>query len=468
MTLAERDYEYKYCRAPARWPHSHAVRGDNLGVRPFLRTVAWVSALSLVSLAACTGGGSNNAKTIKIGVDLPLSGDEGQAGNPTLNGIRFFVHQHPVLEGFNVVVSARDDAVKGVHDPKLGAGNISAFIADPLVMGIIGPFDSSVARVAIPLSNQAHLALISPSTSNRCLTKEPFLPAGLSPARLPISCKAAGLPAPADLRPAKVNNFFRLVTTDDLQGAAAADYAYKNLHLVRVAVLSDHEAYGQALADSFRARFTRLGGLVVVHLDFVPSGSLDLTGFFKQAKKEGAQAIYFGGVTANGGCSIRAKMAAVFGVGEAAPFLGGDGIAEDPACVHDAGSNAAGIYATVPAVDADQVAPALAVITSFKSEYRNAWDYGAYTILAYDATAVLYDALGRAIRAAAGNLPARQDVVAQLAGTTGFHGVTGTIGFDAAGDTTHRLISIFEATSSDPAAGWRWVSAVDYSAKLPY
>jgi branched-chain amino acid transport system substrate-binding protein len=122
----------------------------------------------------------------------------------------------------------------------------------------------------------------------------------------------------------------------------------------------------------------------------------------------------------------------------------------------------------VPAVDANQMAPALAVIAAFKSEYRNAWDYGAYTILAYDAAAVLYDALGRAIRAAAGKLPTRPDIVAELAATTTFQGVTGTFGFDAAGDTSNRVVSVVEATSSDPAAGWRWVNAVDYRAKLPY
>jgi branched-chain amino acid transport system substrate-binding protein len=435
-------------------------------VRLFLRTIAWLGALSLVSLTACTGGAAG--KTIRIGVDLPLSGDEGRAGTPTLNGVRFYVHQHPVLEGFNVTVSALDDAVKGVHDPALGAKNISALIADPLVMGVIGPLDSSVARLAIPLANQAHLAMISPSNSNRCLTTEPFLPAGLNPTRLAISCQAAGLPSPTDLRPTKVNNFFRLATTDDLQGAAAADYAYTNLHLLRVAVLGDHEAYGQALAAGFRARFTKLGGLVVVHQDFTPSAGLDLTAFMKQAKKDGAQAIYFGGVTANNGCSIRAQMAAVFGAGEATPYLGGDGIAEDPACVRDAGSNAAGIYATVPTVVADQVPDSQPVIAAFKAEYKNAWDYSAYTILAYDATAVLYDALGRAIRAAGGKLPAREDVVAQLAATTAFQGATGPFGFDPAGDTTHRIVSLFEATSADPSAGWRWVGAVDYSTKLPY
>jgi len=434
-------------------------------VRLLTRAIAWLPLLSFVFLTACSGGGAVG-KTIKIGVDLPLSGVEGQAGSPTLNGVRFYVHQHPVLDGYNVVVSARDDAVNGVHNPKRGAENVAALVADPLVMGIIGPLDSSVARAAIPVANKAYLAMISPSASNPCLTRDPFLPAALNPSRVAISCQAASLPSPADLRPASTNNFFRLAATDDLQGAAAADFGYKNLHLVRVAVLSDHEAYGQALADSFRARFTKLGGLVVLYLDFAPSNTLDLTAFFKQAKQDGAQAIYFGGSTANRGCAIRAQMAAVFGA--AAPYLGGDGIAEDPACVRDAGPSAFGIYATVPAIDPEQSPDAKAAVAAFKAAYPHPADYGPYTMLAYDATAVLYDALDRAIKAAGGRLPTRADVVTKVAATTAFAGVTGNFGFDAAGDTTHRIVSMFEAQSSDPAAAWPWVGAIDYSAKLPY
>jgi branched-chain amino acid transport system substrate-binding protein len=464
MTLAERNHEYRYCRAPEVEPHLRCLRGDNLHVQPLLRNISCLCALGLLSLAAC--GGSTAARTIRIGVDLPLSGDEGRAGTPTLNGVRFFVHQHPIVGGFNIEINSRDDAVNGVHNAKLGAQNISAFVADQLVMGVIGPFNSSVARVAIPLANQARLAMISPSASNRCLTAEPFLPAGLSPSGVAISCKAASLPSPVDLRPTAPNTFFRLATTDDLQGAAAADYGYKNLHLLRVAVLSDHEAYGQALAYSFRARFTKVGGLVVLYQDFVPSNTLDLTTYLNQAKKEGAQAVYFGGVTANKGCAIRAQMAAVFGAGAAIPYLGGDGIADDPACVRDAGSNAVGIYATVPAVDPSQVPGSQAVITAFKSQYRNSWDYGAYTILGYDAATILYGALDRTITQAGGKLPRRQDVVANVA-LTGT-GADRTFGFDPAGDTTHRVVSVFEATSADPAIPWHWAGAVDYSAKLPY
>ena len=446
--------------------HPDHTCGDNHRVHSSLRSIACLAALGLLPVAACASGSSGPKADIEVGVDLPLSGIEGRGGVPTLNGVRFYVKQHPTLDGFNVAVNARDDAINGVHNAKLGADNIAAFVNDTAVLGVVGPFDSLVARAAIPVANQAHLALISPSASDQCLTKAVFVPAGLSPARKAVACPEVGLPLPADLRPDKINNFFRLAATDDLQGAAAADFGYKNLHLLRVAVLSDHEAYGQALASAFRTRFNKLGGLVVVYLDFAPAAGIALGGFFSQAKKEGAQAVYFGGVAANRSCSIRAQAVAALGAGAA--LLGGDGIAEDPVCVHDAGAAAAGIYATVPAIDSDQVPSARAATADFKAAYPRSTDYGPYTMLAFDAAAVLYDAIDRAIKAAGGRIPSRADVVAKLAATTDFAGVTGTFGFDSAGDTTNRIVSIFEAQSSDPAAPWPWVGTVDYSAKLPY
>jgi branched-chain amino acid transport system substrate-binding protein len=435
-------------------------------VRRSLRSIACIGALCVLPIAACSSGDSGPKAGIKIGVDLPLSGVEGRAGTPTLNGVRFFVRQHPTLDGLNVAISAQDDSVNGVHNAKLGAQNVTTLVNDPLVLGIIGPFDSSVARVAIPIANRAHLAMISPSASDQCLTKTVFVPAGLSPAHRAVACNEVGLPMPADLRPSKVNNFFRLVSTNDLQGAAAADFGYNNLHLLRVAVLSDHEAYGQALASGFRTRFNKLGGLVVSYQDVAPAAYLNLATFFTQARKDGAQAVYFGGSTVNHACSIRAQMASVFGA--AAPYLGGDGIAEDPACVRDAGSSAAGIRATVPAIDPEQTPSAKSAISAFKAAYPNPADFGPYTMLAYDATAVLYDAIDKALKAAGGKFPGRAEVVAKLAATTAFAGVTGTFGFDAAGDTTHRIVSIYESQSSDPGAGWPWIGEIDYSAKLPY
>jgi branched-chain amino acid transport system substrate-binding protein len=324
-----------------------------------------------------------------------------------------------------------------------------------------------VARTEIPVANSAGLAMVSPATSNPCLTRDVFLPAMLNPARTEITCKAAGLPSATDLRPTHLNNFFRLTTTDDLQGPAAADYAFHTLHVLKAAVISDHEAYGQGLAMAFTARLQRMGGTVVGHLDLDPKKP-DATSFLNAMKAAGAQAVYFGGITGDRGCTIRSEMTSIFPPGEATPYLSGDGIAEDPGCIRDAGNNSEGIYATAPVVDADSRATATQTIAAFKAAFGSTADYGPYTIVAYDATAVLYDALHRAIQAAGGQLPVRGNVTSQLSLTSGFAGATGTIGFDRAGDTTNRIVSVFEPTGSNPRARWKLVSAVDYSSVLPY
>jgi branched-chain amino acid transport system substrate-binding protein len=439
-------------------------------VGPFRTGTAPAVIALLLALPACSVGesGASTAKTIRLGVDLPLTGAESRAGATTLNGVRFYVQRHPTLDGFNIALDARDDPGGTTRDTSRSVLNVQALIADPQVLAVIGPFDSNVARAQIPIANRAHLALVSPATSSRCLTKEPFLPAVLNPMRTAIPCKAAGLPSPGELRPTGINNYFRLSTTDDLQGPAAADYASKRLHLRRMAVLSDGEAYGQALASGFRARFNKLGGSVVVHQDILSSKTLDLTAFLQLAKNDGAQGVYFGGAAANGACAVRSQMASVFGAGTAAPMLGGDGIALDPACVRDAGASASGIYATVPAPDAEQIDSSQPIVAAFKKQFGRPGDYGPYTIAAYDATGVVYDAMDRAIKAAGGNMPARDSIVAELAATTGYSGSTGRFGFDAAGDTTLRLLSIFQPGAADPLTGWTWVDTIDYSAAPPY
>ena len=419
-----------------------------------------------VVAAACSSGGSppESLKTLRIGVDLPLTGPESRAAMPALNGIRYYVQTHAALDGYEIRLATADDAA----DPERGASNVNRFITDEGVVAMIGPFDGAVARKEIPVANAAGLAMVSPATSNPCLTRDVYIPALLNPSRAAISCKQAGLPAASDLRPARANNFFRLTATDDLQGAAAADFAYQHLHVLRAAVISDHEAYGQGLASAFSARLSRLGGSVLGRLDVDPSSNNGgVTAFLGRMNDAGAQAIYYGG-GGRPGCAIRQQMSPPFASGEAVPFFGGDGIASDPRCVAAAGGNATGIYATAPIVDASSAPTATSAIAGFRSAFGSTSAYGPYTMLAYDATEVLYAALDKAIFAAGGGPPSRAEVISELAGTSGLPGTTGAIGFDPNGDTTNRVISIFESTGSDTRAPWRLAGTVDYSAHLPY
>lgn len=428
-----------------------------------LRSFGVIVAVALTGACAANPSPSPAGAVVRIGVDLPLSGAESRAAAPALYGIRFFVQTHPQIDGLRIELRTADDDA----DPATGAANVRAFLTDPRLLAMLGPYDAAVARQEIPVANAAGLAMVSPATSNPCLTRDVFTPARLNPARTVITCKQAGLPGATDLRPGRTNNFFRLTTTDDLQGAAAAEYAFRRLHILRAGVVSDHEAYGQGLAYAFSARFASIGGTVVGRYE-LDSKNPSAGDFLKSAKDAGAQAIYYGGSTAGGGCAVRAEMSSTFGMGEATPFLGGDGIAEDPRCISAAGQNGAGVFATVPIVDADSHPGAAPTIRAFKSAFGSTADYGPYTIVAYDATAVLYAAIHAAIQAAGGGLPDRPAVTARVAMTDGLAGATGTLGFDLAGDTVNRVVSVFEAISPDPRSPWKAVGAVDYSSKLPY
>lgn len=423
-------------------------------------------AAAFVLAAGCTpgiGSSSQNgpaSPVLRIGVDLPLSGSEVRAATPALDGIRFFVRTHPTLDGFSVQLVTADDGA----DPAKGVSNVDRFVSDQSVLAMLGPFDAAVARKEIPVANAAGLAMVSPATGNPCLTRDVYLPALLNPSRTPVTCKQAGVPSASELRPSGTNNFFRLTVTDDLQGAAAADFAFTTLRLVRVAVISDRETYGQGLASAFSARFTRLGGNIVARLDVAGT---DVGSFLTRARSDGAQAVYYGGAT-DAGCVIRAQMSSVFDRGEATPFLGGDGVAQDPMCVRAAGANSAGVYATVPFPDASSLPAAATTINAFRAAFGSTSAYGPYTLLAYDAAAVVYAALDRAIQAGSGAMPGRADVLAQVAQTSGLAGVTGTLGFDKNGDTTNRVITVFEAPASGERAAWKAAGQVDYGARLPY
>src|SRR5437868_11983864 len=108
------------------------------------------------------------------------------------------------------------------------------------------------------------------------------------------------------------------------------------------------------------------------------------------------------------------------------------------------------------------------MIHDFNAAFANTSHFGPYTIVAYDATAVLYADLDRAVRDSAGKAPDRAKVTKDLAQLSGLAGLTGNIGFDAFGDTTNRVISIFESGGSDPRTPWKLAGKVDYSARLPY
>ncbi|HEX6488818.1 MAG TPA: branched-chain amino acid ABC transporter substrate-binding protein [Candidatus Dormibacteraeota bacterium] len=440
---------------------------------PLRSMVVLTSMAALVAVACGNNNGntsSSNKGTIKIGVELPESGGEATNGLPTLNGVKYAVQQQGSIDGFKLEVANKDDAPSGAHDPAVGAANIRDLVADSSVLGVIGPFNSSVAKAEIPVANQANLVMISPANTNDCLTVD-----------VP-KCSLPGGYHPQDLRPTGTNNYFRVAARDNNQGAAMADYLYDTVGVKTVGVVDDNEIYGVGIADSFAAEFCKKGGTVAGGCSGNPPSGVEnsdtgtassFTALIDKFKAEGATAIYFGGTDPpNKGCVIRNQMKDTMDPATNA-FAGGDGIVEG-GCLDNSKAQSVNMYGTVAAADADQIAGAQATISGIKSTYGTGnTAYGAYTIPAYAATKALIAAIGKAITDNSGNMPSRKQVLTALSNLSGVDTPLGTVKFDKNGDPVQQIISIYKTEagcpstaldcSTDKSFAWIFVKQVQFS-----
>jgi len=374
----------------------------------------------VIALAACSSPASAPAgNTIKIGIDLPLSGADAAVGQPIDNGAILAVEQANAagFDGgtFKVDADSLDDTTQGLHDPAQGAQNVKTLIGDPAVLAIVGPYNSNVAKSEIPLTNDAGLAQISPATTADGLT--------------------IGAPAKT-LRQSHPDAiaFFRTCTRDSEQGAALAHFA-QSLHVKRVFIVDDNETYGLDLADAFAAS-AAADGLSVLGHEHLASHQQDFKALLTKIAAAKPDIVFFGGVSSTGGALLRRQMPDA-GLGSV-PFFGGDGIASDE-FIKTAGNAANGTYWTIAAPDVNKLPSAQAFVAAYRKRF-NAEPLG-YSAAAYTAVMIELAAIKKGI-GADGSLPSRATVLANVAATTGFASPIGTVGFDANGDTTAPVLTL--------------------------
>jgi len=379
-----------------------------------------------------TGGGGASKGTIKIGSDLPVCTTGGQS---TANGVKFAVDQKNAaggVEGYTIAFQSFDDCRQGAYNADAGVDNVRKMLDDNAYLGMVGPYNSAVAKAEIPIAAPKSFVMVSPSNTNPCLTKD-----------------IAGCSYhPQDLRAGNPNNYWRVVTTDDYQGPAMADYMYKQLSIKSVGILDDSTVFGVGIAGAFEAEFKKLGGTVAQHAEYKKEQTSDFKSILLGFKNKGAAAVYVGGTDDQNICIPRKQMK---DIGWDAPFGGGDGI-ETTDCIDQGAGNETNIYATSAGADATQVAGATDTIAKFRQQFTGANDFGGYTMQAYDGANALMTAIGNAIKSNGGNKPSRKQVRDAFAAIKGFKGVIGTYDFDQNGDTSLKIVSIYVVNQvSDPA-----------------
>jgi branched-chain amino acid transport system substrate-binding protein len=398
--------------------------------------------------ASPSAAGGTDKGTVKIAIELPLQGSELAAAQPIINGIRLAIKDAGGAAGGYAITqpqeSVFDDAVNGAHDPQQGAKNMTSIVSDPDVVADIGPLNSSVAQTEIPVSNEGELLQCSPANTNPTLTK---------------------VDAAKQIRPAgKPNNYIRVVTTDDFQGPAAATYLYKTLGAKSVFIIDDTETFGKGIADAFEAQFKKEGGTVVDHVG-VPKTTTDYASIMTAAASKNPEGIYFGGVTATGGARI---LKAAVAAGLTVPYVAGDGINDgsgksDNSFLNIAGTDAKNSFSTLAGIGDF---PAKQQFNEkYKAEYNT--DATGYASTGYGCAQVVIDAIRRAGDKAADQAGMR--VAVRDAGTDSsvtYDTILGKIQFDANGDTSQKIISIyaFDPAGADGKGDWVFKEQVDFAA----
>jgi branched-chain amino acid transport system substrate-binding protein len=400
--------------------------------------------LLLAILAACGTGTTSTTSTahmvIKVATDLPISGGEIDIGTSTMNGAELAVTQantNQTIPNVTLQLIKKDDAgASGKPDGPTGAANITSLLDDPQVAGVVGPFNSAVAKAEMPVANTGGIALISPSNTNPCLTKD----------TADVECSGAN-DLIKTLRPTGKVTYFRLASTDDHQGPAMADYLYNTLHLKTVFVIDDTTTYGAGIAKYFARGWTRLGGTVIDGQSHSVATTTDYTNLLTEAAAKKPDVIYFGGDYDTGGQIIQKQMRTIPGLTNTV-FSGGDGLSGSQDFYKQITDDGGQAYITVASPDPSKIPAAQQFIKDYTATYHAS--VGPYSPTAFDAMNVLIQAIKKALSTTpaaknandtAGGMAFRQAVINALK-QTDYNGVTGHTTFDANGDTTNKIFTL--------------------------
>jgi len=361
-------------------------------------------AVALVSMPMA--GDAQGKGTIKVATQSPLSGGQAALGEGIKLGTQLAIDKlkGPLEKaGYKVELVPFDDQAK----PDVGVANAKNIIADKDIMVVIGHLNSGVAIPSSEVYKEQTLAMISPANTNPTVTDR------------------------------KLPNVNRVCGRDDVQGVVGSEFA-KGQNAKSVYVIHDKTAYGQGIADFFKADAEKKGIKVIGFEGTEEKSNFDP--ILTPIKAKNPDLIYFGGIYDQGAPFF--KQAREKGL--KAKFMGPDGM-DSSDLTKIAGKAVVGMYYTSAAGPASALPKAKAFVDEFKKKFnKNPEPYAAE---AYDATAIALKAIEAAAK---GDKVTREDVSTQIRKVK-HSGITGDIEFDSKGDRKKALYFVLQVASEDPA-----------------
>jgi len=344
--------------------------------------------LAMILVSANLAFGADDA--IRVGVFLPLTGQNAFGGQLELEGVQMAHKETPTVLGKKVelfVVDNKSDKVES-------ANAVQRLIEKEKVQAIIGTYGSSLAMAGGEVSERARIPQVGTSCTNPLVTQGK-------------------------------KYIFRVCFIDPYQGAGAATYAYKTLGLKTAAMLVDvANDYSVGLSKYFERSFTKLGGKVVSTLNY-QSGDQDFTAQLTKIISEKPDVLFIPSYFAEGAVIMKqaAELGATFKI------MGGDAM-DNPKITDIGGKAVEGFIHTTFPYD-----PSMKTMSPMAAKFTASWkamypgkEPNVNSALGYDAYMIIIDAITRAGKADP------EAITKALAETKGFMGVTGATTINATHD----------------------------------
>jgi branched-chain amino acid transport system substrate-binding protein len=318
-------------------------------------------------LAGCSGApksSGSDSKTIKVGVNLELSGGVASYGESLENGIDIAVDEINKAGGVKgkkleiIKVDNKSEAAEATN------GAIKLTSQDK-VTAIIGAATSGDTVAQAQIANDTKTILLTPS--------------GTSPN---VTVGDNG----------KLNEFvFRTSYIDPFQGIVAGNFAAKELNVKNAAIFADSASdYAKGLAAAFKETYEKAGGKVVAEEAYVAKDT-DFRATLTRIKAKNPEFIFIPGYYEEVGLIV--KQARELGI--TAPLMGADGW-DSPKLVQLAGADALNnTFITNHYTSEDPDKNIQKFVTTYKEKF-NGESPNAFNALGYDTVYLLADAIERA------------------------------------------------------------------------
>lgn len=392
-----------------------------------------VAAGALV-LAACgtnktetpaPGGGGGQAScdtskgTLIVGVIAPQSGSLSALGLGIKNSADLAVKQANekcTVKGYKLALQTEDDQATA----QVGAQAATKLSSNPNVVGVVGTLNSSVAQSVQPVLSQKKIVQVSPANTNPTLTQGEKYATGE---------KKRGF-----------DTYFRVCTTDAVQGPYGANYLVSKAGKKSIATISDGKTYGNGLVDEFSKQATKLGAKIVAN-EKVGEKDTDFGGVIAKIRGANPDAVYYGGEYPVAGPLSKQLKAAGLNI----PLMGGDGIV-DAKFMELGGTE--GDLATSVGAPTETLASAKAFVDAYAAA-KYPEPFSAYGAFSYDAANVIIGALATTLKDGGTWGEDKRAGLLTNVGSYKATGATGEIGFDQYGDSTSKLLTVYQVSGKE-------------------